>query len=173
MSDKQIYCFFGKPQDTIVGAPVSVPNVTAGAYLTRRNVETTRIGFVRSSEIKLHNPNDDWLSAAYKKLKSFEGLHQDGDREPPNGWARFMARNVVDVAQLVSARKFLVSASVDGGVAVCFVRGDRYADIECLNSGKVLAVTSQRDKSSQVWKVGHDQQSLQHALKLIGAFLGD
>jgi hypothetical protein len=46
-----------------------------------------------------------------------------------------------------------VVASAEGGVAICFVQGERYADIECLNDGTVLGVTSNRRDRPLVWEI--------------------
>lgn len=64
-----------------------------------------------------------------------------------------------------------ITASLDGGVAICFVVGDRYADIECLNDGQVLAVTTSRREHPFVWDVGGDQAAIEHACRSIKAFI--
>ena len=46
-----------------------------------------------------------------------------------------------------------VVASAEGGVAICFVRGEKYADIECLNDGTILGVTSNRRDRPMVWEI--------------------
>lgn len=43
--------------------------------------------------------------------------------------------------------------SAEGGVAVCFLRNQKYADIECLNSGEVLAVRYSSQDDPQAWAV--------------------
>lgn len=58
-------------------------------------------------------PNDASIGNAIRVLKILESLHLD-----PAG----------------------VLPSAEGGVGICFVRGDRYADIECSNEGEVLGV---------------------------------
>jgi hypothetical protein len=64
-----------------------------------------------------------------------------------------------------------ITASLDGGVAICFVAGDRYADIECLNDGQILAVTTSRRERPVVWDVGGDQLSIEHACRRIRTFI--
>jgi hypothetical protein len=46
-----------------------------------------------------------------------------------------------------------VVPSAEGGVAVFFMRGDRYADIEFLNTGEVLAVTYVGKAEPDVWEI--------------------
>ncbi len=43
--------------------------------------------------------------------------------------------------------------SPEGGVAVCFLRNQKYADIECLNSGEVLAVRYSSHDDPQAWAI--------------------
>ncbi len=43
--------------------------------------------------------------------------------------------------------------SAEGGVAICFLRNQKYADIECLNSGEVLAVRYSSRDDPQAWAV--------------------
>lgn len=47
----------------------------------------------------------------------------------------------------------VVSPSSEGGVAICFVRNQRYADIECFNSGDTLAVRYSSIENPKAWVV--------------------
>lgn len=61
----------------------------------------------------------------------------------------------------------------DGGVAFCFSRDDRYADLECLNTGSLLGVTSNRHGSTELFRIdGGNPSEVDHALSRIGQFLG-
>ena len=46
-----------------------------------------------------------------------------------------------------------VVATVEGGIAICFVRGDIYADIECFNDGSILGAISNGKDRPLVWEV--------------------
>jgi hypothetical protein len=46
--------------------------------------------------------------------------------------------------------------SAEGGVAVCFLRNQKYVDIECLNSGEVLAVRYSSCDNPRAWDVRSD-----------------
>jgi hypothetical protein len=46
-----------------------------------------------------------------------------------------------------------VSPSAEGGVAICFVRNQKYADIECFNSGDTLAVRYSSIENPKAWVV--------------------
>lgn len=43
--------------------------------------------------------------------------------------------------------------SADGGVTITFYAGDRYADIECFNSGEILAMTKRGSERADIWPV--------------------
>jgi len=46
--------------------------------------------------------------------------------------------------------------SAEGGVAVCFLRNQKYVDIECLNSGEVLGVRYSSHDDPRAWDVKSD-----------------
>src|SRR6266571_595063 len=46
-----------------------------------------------------------------------------------------------------------VVASAEGGIAICFVEGNKYSDIECLNSGVILGVLSNQHDCPIVWEI--------------------
>jgi hypothetical protein len=46
-----------------------------------------------------------------------------------------------------------VSSSAEGGVAICFVRNQKYADIECFNSGETLAVRYSSTEVPKAWEI--------------------
>ncbi len=64
-----------------------------------------------------------------------------------------------------------VIASAEGGIAICFSNGERYADIECLNSGEVLGVTSNRRDLPDVWRVDADPHQYAATIGRISNFL--
>jgi hypothetical protein len=46
-----------------------------------------------------------------------------------------------------------VSPSAEGGVAICFLRNKKYADIECFNSGETIAVRYSSSENPKAWVV--------------------
>ena len=82
--------------------------------------------------------------------KALDGSPQDWDsfiEEPPNDDAITWGKTVIEVLLKMKFLPTCVAPSSDGGVAICFLLNDKYADIECFNTGEILAVTS--DKSNQ------------------------
>jgi hypothetical protein len=64
-----------------------------------------------------------------------------------------------------------IVASGEGGVAVCFVSGDMYADIECLNSGAILGVTTNRRDRPNAWEIDETPGGIEAATHRISQFL--
>lgn len=83
------------------------------------------------------------------------------------GWAWVVIQQLIE-DELVPTK---VVASAEGGVAVCFVVGDKYADIECLNSGEILGVVSNRRDRPSVWKIEQDTSDIARATARISQFL--
>ena len=63
-----------------------------------------------------------------------------------------------------------IVASAEGGVALVFSRAGRYADIECFNTGEILAGMSAGAGSPEVWAIGLDKQF--ETLERLRAFIG-
>ena len=58
----------------------------------------------------------------------------------PNGVSVANAIRVLNLLEAMNLGPTRILPSAEGGVGVCFVRGDRYADIECSNDGEILGV---------------------------------
>lgn len=65
-----------------------------------------------------------------------------------------------------------VVASAEGGVGLCFVDGIKYADIECLNSGTILGVISDKRTRPVVWEVDQSAGGIARASERIREFVG-
>jgi hypothetical protein len=111
------------------------------------------------------------------KLKTIESL-----QKLPQGWDGLNAecpnRTAVNSAKLILVHlfrmKFLpdrITPSVENGVGISFVRGEKYADIECFNSGEILAVISDRRRAPTVWEVNNHPQDITSSLRKIRDFI--
>ncbi len=58
----------------------------------------------------------------------------------PNGRSIANAIRVLNLVESLNLDPTRILPSAEGGVGICFVREDRYADIECSNEGEVLGV---------------------------------
>lgn len=75
----------------------------------------------------------------------------------PNAVARKNARQVVELLQNADFAPDSILASADGGIAVVFKQGDRYADIECFNNGEVFTGVSEGKSPPQIHSVELNQ----------------
>jgi hypothetical protein len=65
----------------------------------------------------------------------------DGYGAPvPNRVAVDTMLRIIGLLQPYDVGSARIVPSAEGGLAICFVRGDRYADIECLNDGEIIGV---------------------------------
>jgi hypothetical protein len=64
-----------------------------------------------------------------------------------------------------------VAASAEGGVGICFVEGEKYADIEIFNDGEMLATTYRGDSDARIWDLESDDASITEAINQIRAHL--
>ncbi len=105
------------------------------------------------------------------KLKDLQFGWDGYDAEPPNDISFAWARKVLGALMEFDFEPARIVASAEGGVAFIFTRQDRYADIECLNSGALVAVMYDSQSEPVVWRVSPDSQSIKEALEKICAFL--
>jgi hypothetical protein len=64
-----------------------------------------------------------------------------------------------------------IVASAEGGIAICFMNGDKYADVEFLNSGEILGVVSNRRDKPTVWDIHPSSREFMGAALKIFQFL--
>jgi hypothetical protein len=93
------------------------------------------------------------------------------DAEPPNDTSFACAHKVLGALTEFNFKPTKIVASVEGGVGFIFTCQDRYADIECLNSGALVAVMYDSQSEPAVWCVSPDSKSIIEALEKIRAFL--
>jgi hypothetical protein len=65
-----------------------------------------------------------------------------------------------------------IVATAEGGVALCFIDGNKYSDIECLNGGAILGVTTNRRDRPIVWEVDKSVAGIDNAATRIRKFIG-
>jgi hypothetical protein len=105
-----------------------------------------------------------------QKLLKLADLHPNWDTygaDPPNVGARTRAESILAALRSVGVIPKDVIASSEGGVAISFMHGEKYADIECLNSGETLAVTVSGDGEPYVWEVEDTQADIAQAMERI------
>ena len=113
-------------------------------------------------------------SLAEKQLDRMTGLDVDwaaDGGEPPNDEARANARQVLAVLNILSLHVEYVTASASSGITICLQRGERYADIECFNTGEIWAVVSARSQSPQTWQLEARRSAVEETLHRIASVL--
>lgn len=116
----------------------------------------------------------EWLVGAYKRLSRFAFLEDDWDSygaQAPSRASLDTARNILHFLDKADFEPSSVDPSAEGGVCLSFQCGDRYGDIECFNSGEILAVTSSGCDDTNVWEVTGLDQHLETALGKIRTFV--
>ena len=91
--------------------------------------------------------------------------------EPPSVNAQVLASIMLQQLQADQTPPTRVVSSAEGGVAICFVNGDKYADVEFLNTGEILGVVSNRRDTPTVWQIGQSSRDFALAALWISNFL--
>ena len=108
--------------------------------------------------------------AKLQAIRNDPSLWPDGAEKPSDyaiAWASTMLEQLL-IDELPPTR---VVASAEGGVAICFVNGDKYADIEFLNSGEILGVVSNRRDRPLAWEVDANSAGMAGACARIRDFI--
>jgi hypothetical protein len=119
------------------------------------------------------NEYDGVFAGHFAKLDKIEvtpSLWVDG-AEHPDALALAWARYVLQRLQEDDLPPTRVVASAEGGIAICFVKGDKYADIECLNNGEMLGVTTNRRHRPSAWQIEPDGGAIARAVARVRMFL--
>ncbi len=94
-----------------------------------------------------------------------------GCTEVPSTFTLTRARAILHQFETEALEPTRVVASAEGGVAICFASGEKYSDIECLNSGEILGVISDRRNTPVVWEIDPSAGGLAGAVARIRDFL--
>jgi hypothetical protein len=119
---------------------------------------------------------DQERAAQIATLESFRTLEHGWDSynaEPPSDTAIANARHILHVlwSSETAPPVRQVSPSVEGGVAIVFTgQQKKYADIECFNSGNILAITSDGTTEPSVWTLNGAGGNIRRAVEKLNAF---
>jgi len=98
------------------------------------------------------------ISPADQRLLEITAL--DAVPEKPNNIAYSRARRVLELAELCEIEPTQITASADGGVALCFKVDGMYADIECFNSGELWGIISDRINPASTWAISNSPKEI-------------
>lgn len=148
----------GKPPAFTIETHISFLQDKYGIAYAARNVEKEN-AFAKLSE----------------KLDYLLQLEDDWDNdgaEAPNGESIDTARQILGLIYETDLIPTAITPSVEGGVSIYFVKGDKYADIECFNSGEVLTSKSDRINEPEITELNNENE-VKAFLKSIETFLND
>ena len=91
------------------------------------------------------------------------------DAIPPNARAVSRARMVERALGGLELVPQQILPSEDGGIGFVFVNGDRYADIECFNTGRIGAIMRRGFREPTIW--WPQLSSLDRTIERIKVFL--
>lgn len=113
-----------------------------------------------------------------RKLHAFLRYPENWDNygsHPPSKDAFLIGIKVLKIAKSIKFMPTSVVPSVEGGVGITFFVEERYADIECFNSGECIAVTYNKSLSNSTpdtWYIDPDKEDeIVSSLKRIQSFL--
>src|SRR5215469_10227614 len=108
--------------------------------------------------------------AKLQSLTKDRSLTQENVEMPTllsQSWARVM----LETLQFHNFPPTRVVSSAEGGIAICFVSGDKCADVEFLNSGEILGVVANRRDRPLAWEVEQSSRGLTRAAIRIREFI--
>lgn len=114
-----------------------------------------------SSPDLLSGASSAWLARSVSKIEGMENLEHGWDgyqADPPSTTTIDQARTILQTLYRMNLEPNRVAASAEGGITLAFYNSERYGDIELLNSGEVLAITSSGNGNPEVWEVSGDKQ---------------
>ncbi len=160
---------FDGDQEVCVASTITQP--TLRALPEKVNVITISADLLGCVEDVVSATAQRRIAALLNDVENMKLLHSDWNAqgsEPPNAEAVESAQAI-----LLSATSVIVptrvTASAQGGVGICFYRGKKYGDIECLNTGEIFATISDGSGRPQVWEVRLNESK--GALERIGQFI--
>lgn len=107
-------------------------------------------------DIGLLNGNQGMLAQGLDRVQALKNDLDDdwkgNGAEAPTDTAVVLAASALMALSAISLVPDRIEASVEGGIALAFFRGAKYADFECFNSGEILASTSDRVAPPRVWR---------------------
>lgn len=160
-----------------LGSPISTPckiQVTNLRGKDIKNNSTARVRLPLLSDSLSETYTVNWLSGCIDRLESLGKLRKNWnsyDSEPPNSTALYWGRIVIEILTSINFPPSNISASAEEGINIYFICDEKYADIECLNTGEILAVNSNRRDHPDVWQVNRSKEDIKRSLEKIRAYL--
>jgi len=113
-----------------------------------------------------------WLAPSLQELSRMRRLSTNWESSgsaPPNRKATEYAAEVLGLLSNIDFEPTNVDPSTDEGVCVSFRQANRYGDIECFNSGQILAAVAIDGEQPLIWDVEPSQ--IEGAIAKINTFI--
>jgi hypothetical protein len=108
----------------------------------------------------------------FAKLKAISmNPHLWSHDDAPQAWSLASMYFVLKHLEAYGILPTKIVASAEGGVASCFVVGNKYADIECLNSEAILGVLSDKRNQPFVWEIEPNSRGITRAVERVREFI--
>ncbi|MEQ9588018.1 MAG: hypothetical protein RJS97_08700 [Parvibaculaceae bacterium] len=114
----------------------------------------------------------DWLLSRLlelQKLRSMPAIWESTEADPPNDTALQHAAEVLDRFAAVDLEPNRISPSIEEGVCLSCRDGMLYADIECFNTGEIMAAMSDGNHPTVVTVL--DAAAIRDTVEQIAAFI--
>jgi len=109
-----------------------------------------------------------------KRLGQLSALRADWDTygsDPPSPESLAAAGSIAKAFIKFGLIPDVIGPSAEGGTAICFVRNQKYADIECFNSGETLAVRYSSDENPTAWELSADDAACDATIQFFAKYL--
>jgi hypothetical protein len=170
---------FSEVQFVTAPAPLRADKATFVVFATAARAVGWVVESIRSAasspkerhiEISQQSRSARRIAALWEAVDDMRSLHADWNgygSEAPSDFARDIAKQILLSATGLEPSRVVPSAQ--GGVGICFSHKGKYGDIECLNTGEILATTSDGTNIPEVWEVKPSESK--GALERIGHFI--
>ncbi len=132
-----------------------------------------RIGFVPSCP-GADTSDAEWIAACDQRLEELGKLEEGWNgygAAAPNDLAISLAKSVLRRLAETGLPAPRVSPSAEEGICLSFRNANLYADIECFNSGEIVAATSDGRGQQNVWEADSGRQEITQTARRIGTHL--
>lgn len=109
---------------------------------------------------------ENFFTKLFNKLEDFRDLKDDWDKdgaEAPNFASIDKSREILEIISGVNITPTNISPSVEGGISTYFIKDNKYADIECFNSGEVLTSKSDRVNEPEITELFNEDDVINFA----------
>lgn len=122
----------------------------------------------------LKTSKEGWFLESIRTVEELGNLPINWDSygaNPPNSTALRWGKTVLEILFNINFPPNRIMPSADEGIGICFINGKKYADIECFNTGEIVAVTSDGQGNPNVWEVNPDREEIKNSLDRIRVYL--